>query len=38
MISVPIPPEYQGEFQLLIEVFDLIANTSASSEHLIELN
>jgi len=37
-ISVPLPPEYQGEFRLRIEVFDLVANTSAASEHLIELN
>jgi hypothetical protein len=38
VISVPLPPEYQGEFRLCIEVFDLLANTSASSEHLIEIN
>ena len=37
-ISVPLPLEHQGEFRLLIEVFDLHANISASSEHLIELN
>ena len=37
-ISVPLPPEHQGEFRLLIEVFDLFENTSASSQHLVKLN
>lgn len=37
-ISVPLPPEHQGDFRLLIEVFDLLANTSASSEHLVQLD
>jgi hypothetical protein len=37
-ISVPFPPEHRGDFRLLIEVFDLLANTSASSEHLVELD
>lgn len=37
-ISIPLPTEYRGEYRLCIEVFDLLANTSASSEHLIELN
>jgi hypothetical protein len=37
-ISVPLPPEHQGEFRLLIEVFDLFENTSASSQHLIKLD
>jgi len=37
-ISVPLPQDNQGEFRLRIEVFDLLANTSALSEHLIELD
>jgi hypothetical protein len=37
-ISIPLPPEHQGEFRLLIEVFDLLENTSAFSEHLIKLD
>lgn len=36
-ISVPVPPEFRGKFRLLIQVFDLLANTEAASEHLIEI-
>jgi len=36
-ISVPVPPEFKGRFRLLIQVFDLLANTAAASEHLIEI-
>ncbi len=36
-VSVPLPPEHRGKFLLVIEVFDLLANTSASSELSIEL-
>ncbi len=38
VISVPIPPEHKGDFRLMIQVFDLIANTAASSEHSIVLS
>jgi hypothetical protein len=37
-ISVPFSPEYRGKFLLVIQVFDLLANTSASSEQFIELH
>ncbi len=37
-ISVPFSREYKGRFRLVIEIFDLLANTSATSEQFIELN
>jgi hypothetical protein len=37
-ISIPFSAEYEGKFRLVIEVFDLLANTCASCEQFIELN
>jgi hypothetical protein len=37
-ISVPLPEKHQGDFKIHISVFDLLANTSTSDEHLITLH
>lgn len=37
-ISIPVPPEFKGEFRLHIQAFDLLANKAASSEQIIVLD
>lgn len=37
-ISIPLPAEHHGQFKLSIIVFDLLANTSVSRDHLFTLN
>lgn len=37
-VSVPMPLDYRGRFRLSIEVFDLLANNSSTSEYFIDLD
>jgi hypothetical protein len=37
-ISVPLPLQHRGEFRLRAEVFDLLANLSASMERPVVLD